>query len=126
MNRPVDVDICFNNSKAEQNLSTIEPSTAAKITAITGYPVRKPLYDLVTTLRSRNARLRLFSKKFSGVSSYIPPYMLGEEEPHEVQFYDSEDFWRLSGQDNQVLDDDEFRAEERETPRPEDLPASNV
>lgn len=118
MFRPVDLDICFSNGEPEQILSTIPTGSLAGILlAILGGPIRAPLYALASTLRSRGKRLRLFSQKFSSDKSYIPPYMFGEEVPAEVQFYDSDNFWRLRGRNFRVVDDEDFQAEVKKRPK---------
>ncbi|KAF1950632.1 hypothetical protein CC80DRAFT_539515 [Byssothecium circinans] len=113
MTRPVNLDILFNTADCEAILSTIVASNqaSANLPTILGGPIRKPIYQLAATLLSRNKRLRISSQKFSGGKPYIPPYMYGEEAPHEEQFYDSEDFWRLGGRNFKVMDDEDYRAE---------------
>ncbi|KAF2683016.1 hypothetical protein K458DRAFT_340897 [Lentithecium fluviatile CBS 122367] len=118
MGRAVDLDVRFTNGDCEQILTTIPTGNLAVILpAILGGPVRAPVYKLATELKSRGSRLRLFVNKFSTDRTFIPPFMYGEEVPKEVQFYDSDDFWRLGGTNYRVMDDEGFQAEVQKKPR---------
>lgn len=118
MSRAVDIDVRFTNDDCEQLLSAIPTgNTAHVLPEILGSPIRSPVYKLATSLKSRGKRLRLFVQRFSSGKTFIPPYMYGEEVPHEAQFYDSDDFWRFSGTNFRVMDDEDFQAEVHKMPR---------
>lgn len=118
MTRPVDLSIVFSNPNPEQILSTIPTANIALVLqSIIDGPLRTPMYTLSSLLRSSNRRLALFTSKFSTRQSYIPPYMYGEEVPFEEKFYDSDDFWRVSGLNFQVMDDEVFLEEVKKKPR---------
>ncbi|CAI6342187.1 unnamed protein product [Periconia digitata] len=72
---------------------------------------REFIYPLSSSLKSRNARLRIFVHKFPGVKTFIPPYMVGEKEPYEAEMYDSSDFWCISGTNWRWKDDDDYDIE---------------
>lgn len=113
---PFDLEVCFNDSAVEdQILSTIPHGRyAAILAALLGGSIRSPVYKLASALEARGgAHLRLFSQRFHSGKSYIPPYMYGEEVPSEVQFYDSDDFWRFSGRNFRAVDDDALKEELR-------------
>ncbi|KAL5372252.1 hypothetical protein DPSP01_013648 [Paraphaeosphaeria sporulosa] len=118
MTRPVDLSIVFSNPNPEQILSTIPTANIALVlqTIIDG-PLRTPMYTLSSLLRSSNRRLALLTSRFSTKQSYIPPYMYGEEVPFEEKFYDSDDFWRVSGLNFRVMDDEVFVEEVKKKPK---------
>jgi hypothetical protein len=72
---------------------------------------RPAIYKIATLLKSRNARFLVSRETFPSGTSYIPPYMYGEELPIEESMYDSDDYWRFNGIDYQVMDDEQLRAE---------------
>jgi hypothetical protein len=72
---------------------------------------RPAIYKIASILKSYNARFLISRETFPSSTSYIPPYMYGEELPVEEEMYDSTDYWRFNGIDYQVMDDDELRAE---------------
>lgn len=72
---------------------------------------RPAIYKIAALLKSYNGRFLLSRENFPGGTSYIPPYMYGEELPEEVLMYDSKDFWRITGINYQLMDDDERRAQ---------------
>ena len=75
---------------------------------------RPAVYKIATILKSFNSRFRASRETFPSGTSYIPPYMHGEELPVEVMMYDSDDYWRFNGIDYRVMDDEQLRDELRE------------
>ncbi|KAH7412038.1 hypothetical protein DE146DRAFT_602958 [Phaeosphaeria sp. MPI-PUGE-AT-0046c] len=71
---------------------------------------RNAMYKIATLLKSYNGRFIVSREIFRSGTSYIPPYMYGEEEPDEELMYDSNDYWRVTGIDYQLMDDDQLRA----------------
>lgn len=71
---------------------------------------RKAMYKIATLLKSYNGRFIVSREVFRSGTSYIPPYMYGEEQPDEELMYDSNDYWRVTGIDYQLMDDDQLRA----------------
>ncbi|PVH96988.1 hypothetical protein DM02DRAFT_616813 [Periconia macrospinosa] len=102
----INLDIRFDDHNCEDILGV--PRTSPALESIVGGPIREPLYKLASALTSRNARLRLYAFHFVDGKRFIPPYMYGEEAPYERQFYDSDDFWRVSGTNYRILDDEEY------------------
>ncbi|KAL5424887.1 hypothetical protein PMIN07_012227 [Paraphaeosphaeria minitans] len=118
MTRPVDLSIVFSNPNPEQILSTIPTANIALVLQnIIDGPLRTPMYTLSSLLRSSNCRLALLTSRFPTRQSYIPPYMYGEEVPFEEIFYDSDDFWRVSGVNFRAMDDEVFVEEVKKKPR---------
>ncbi|KAF2634468.1 hypothetical protein P280DRAFT_511886 [Massarina eburnea CBS 473.64] len=114
LSHPVDIDIRFNSKDHEVILRTVPVAPwSATFPALSDSisPIRGPVYQLANALISRNKQLRLFTQTFLGDNRYIPPYMYGEEAPREEQFYDSDDFWRLSGRSYKLTDDEVYIAE---------------
>ncbi|KAF2267162.1 hypothetical protein CC78DRAFT_614326 [Lojkania enalia] len=72
---------------------------------------RKYVYGAASALKARGAHFQIFGQDFLGGISYIPPYMCGEEEPKEVLWYDSDEFWKLGGRDWQSVDDEKYKNE---------------
>ena len=118
MTRPVDVSILFSNETPETILSTIPTANiAAVLQSVLDGPIRAPLYTLASLQESSSRRLTLLTQKFACGKPYIPPYMYGEEVPHEKQFYDSGDHWRICGVNFRVMDDELFKDEVRKRPK---------
>jgi hypothetical protein len=65
---------------------------------------RFKIYRIGSILKARGTRFRIFAQMFSGPENFIPPFMYGEELPHEESMYDSDHFWTFSGQDYQRHD----------------------
>lgn len=118
MSHPVDLSILFNNENAQAVLSTIPtPNVAMVLQSILQDRLRTPLYQLSNLLLSSSRSLRLLATTFSSHKSYIPPYMYGEDVPHETLFYHSDDFWRIRGINFRVMDDDLFVEEVKKKPK---------
>ncbi|KAF1976777.1 hypothetical protein BU23DRAFT_551233 [Bimuria novae-zelandiae CBS 107.79] len=118
MTRPVDLSILFSNENPEQILSQLPSANiAAVLQSILNGPIRAPLYTLSSLLQSSNRRLRLLTSTFSSGNKYIPPYMYGEEVPHEELIYSSDDFWRLCGVNYRVMEDELFVRDVRQKPK---------
>lgn len=75
---------------------------------------RPAVYKIATIMKSYNGHFRVSREVFPSGSSFIPPYMHGEELPTEEIMYDSDDFWRFNGIDYQVMDDENLRRELKE------------
>lgn len=72
---------------------------------------RPAIYKAATLLKSYNGRFIISRDNFPSGTSYIPPYMYGEELPEEDLMYDSNDFWKVTGINYQLMDDDERRTQ---------------
>lgn len=75
---------------------------------------RPAVYKIARILASYNSQFVVSRETFPSGTSYIPPYMHGEELPVEEMMYDSSDFWRFNGIDYQMIDDEKLRSELRE------------
>lgn len=72
---------------------------------------RPAIYKIANILKSYQARFEISRETFPGGTGFIPPYMYGEELPVDEIMYDSDDYWRFSGIDYQIMDDDNLREE---------------
>lgn len=70
---------------------------------------RPAIYSIANALKSYRAHFEVSRDTFPSGTAYIPPYMYGEELPVEEKMYDSRDYWRFSGIDYQVIDDEALR-----------------
>ncbi|KAF2832633.1 hypothetical protein CC86DRAFT_313826 [Ophiobolus disseminans] len=67
---------------------------------------RPAIYKIATMLKSYNAHFLVSRDTFPSGTSYIPPYMYGEELPVDDVMYDSSDYWRFNGIDYRYTDDE--------------------
>lgn len=74
---------------------------------------RLKVYEIALVLKSRGARMKIFIERFEKGTSYIPPYMYGEEEPTERVVYDSMEPFVFNGLD--------YRKQDCENVIPEEL-----
>ncbi|KAF1917603.1 hypothetical protein BDU57DRAFT_513945 [Ampelomyces quisqualis] len=72
---------------------------------------RPTIYKIATILKSHNGKFLVMRETFPSGTSYIPPYMYGEETPVDQKMYDSDDYWRFSNIDYQYIDDETLRAQ---------------
>ena len=75
------------------------------------YLNRPATYKIATIMKSFKSRFLVSRETFPFGTSYIPPYMYGEELPVEEIMYDSDDYWRFYGVNYQVMDDEQLRGE---------------
>ncbi|KAH7383872.1 hypothetical protein BKA66DRAFT_86768 [Pyrenochaeta sp. MPI-SDFR-AT-0127] len=75
---------------------------------------RPAVYKIASILKSYNSRFLISRETFPLGTSFIPPYMYGEDLPMEEMMYDSDSYWRFNGIDYQVMDDEKLRNELRE------------
>ncbi|CAO2650159.1 Nn.00g014510.m01.CDS01 [Neocucurbitaria sp. VM-36] len=75
------------------------------------YLNRPATYKIATIMKSLKSRFLVSRETFPSGTSYIPPYMYGEELPVEEIMYDSDDYWRFYGVNYQVMDDEQLRSE---------------
>lgn len=66
---------------------------------------RPHIYRIADILHEHKGRFVVSRDAFPSRTSYIPPYMYGEELPVELIIYDSDDYWTFSGKDYRVVDD---------------------
>lgn len=72
---------------------------------------RPAIYKIATVMKSYNARFIISRETFPKGTAYIPPYMYGEELPVDELMYTSDDYWRFSGINYQIMDDEKLRNE---------------
>jgi hypothetical protein len=72
---------------------------------------RPAIYKIARILKTHNAHFHISRETFPSGTGYIPPYMYGEDLPVEEAMYDSDDYWRFSGIDYQIMDDERLREE---------------
>ncbi|KAF2029612.1 hypothetical protein EK21DRAFT_67344 [Setomelanomma holmii] len=70
---------------------------------------RPAIYKIASILKSYDAFFRVSRDTFPSGTSYIPPFMYGEELPVEEEMYHSANYWRFNGIDYQVMDDKNLR-----------------
>ena len=75
------------------------------------YLNRPAIYKIATIMKSFSSRFLVSRETFPSGTSFIPPYMYGEELPIEEIMYDSDDYWRFYGVNYQVMDDEHLRGE---------------
>jgi hypothetical protein len=118
LTNPIDIDLTFTfTSFNNYGTYTIDLLKAFFGGFNRRNPRRLALYAIVTTLGSRAANpkpcLRILAQTFAGSQTFIPPYMYGEEQPYELDLYDSRrDPWTFAGTLYQFLDM-EFTQEEK-------------
>lgn len=71
---------------------------------------RPLIYRIADVLHEHRGRFVVSRDTFAPGSSYIPPYMYGEELPVEKLLYDSDDYFTFNGKDYRVMDDERFKA----------------
>lgn len=75
------------------------------------YLNRPATYKIADIMKSYKSHFLISREMFPSGTSFIPPYMYGEELPVEEIMYDSDDYWRFYGLDYQALDDEQLRGD---------------
>jgi hypothetical protein len=72
---------------------------------------REATYKIASILNSYHAHFLVSRETFPSGTSFIPPYMHGEDLPVEELMYNSDDFWRFNGISYRIMDDERWRDE---------------
>lgn len=75
---------------------------------------RPAVYKIANVLKSYGSHFMISREIFPYGTSFIPPYMYGEDLPIDEIMYDSDNYWRFNGIDYQAMDDSQLRKELRE------------